>query len=127
MKLPPNTRETLEKLLALVKVTDRLKEQNLFDTERLAEASSNTTTKRVHDRTPDGRNTDPKKPEMGMAGTLFPERPRGYVKTTKLLQQYAWEVMQARKDRLAGDISSALLRESRSDNIYSPLPSWGRW
>jgi hypothetical protein len=61
------------------------------------------------------------------ARTLFPERPKGYVRTAKLMALYACELLEARRYRAQGHIADALKVEERCQAIYERLPEYARW
>ncbi len=61
------------------------------------------------------------------ARTLFPEKPQGYVSTTKCLGAYAANKSVAMKLRLDGNIQGAIVYENICDRIYRELPEYARW
>jgi len=58
---------------------------------------------------------------------LFPSRPRGAVRATRLYGQYATLAVEARHCRLAGKIQLALDYEARCEAIYGQLPAFAKW
>lgn len=62
-----------------------------------------------------------------VARFLFPERPARYVTVTGKLGNYASNKATAQRERLAGNIESALYYERIADSIYEDLPDYARW
>lgn len=62
-----------------------------------------------------------------IARILFPEKPRGYVRATQHLANYACNKSVAMKCRLDGRIQSALTYEHIADRIYNDLPEFAKW
>ena len=61
------------------------------------------------------------------ARTLFPAKPKGYVRATKSLGNYACNKSVAMRLRLKGNISAAIRYENICDSIYSRLPEYAKW
>jgi hypothetical protein len=61
-----------------------------------------------------------------VADFLFPTHPRGYVKVTKMLGNFASNSAVAMKERLAGRINAAMIYENIADSIYERLPSYAK-
>jgi hypothetical protein len=64
---------------------------------------------------------------IAFARELFPDRPRGYVATTRDLGNYASNKATAVGLRLQGRIQNALQYEGICDRIYLGLPSYATW
>ena len=47
--------------------------------------------------------------------------------TARLLCSYAWTLLQAKRERLAGRIPSAQRLEHQAQRLYNQLPDWARW
>jgi hypothetical protein len=62
-----------------------------------------------------------------LARQLFPNTPKGYVRVTKDLGNYAANKATAINCRLEGKIESALMYEAIADTIYSSLPEYAKW
>ncbi len=62
---------------------------------------------------------------IAFAKQLFPDRPKGYVRATKMLGHYASNKATAIICRLRGD-NTALIYESICDRVYEDLPEWAR-
>lgn len=60
------------------------------------------------------------------ARELFPDKPTGYVESTRLLRSYAWNKATAVSLRLAGNIDSAIQYENICDRIYTELPDYAK-
>jgi len=61
------------------------------------------------------------------ARELFPNRPKGYVRVTKDLGNYAANKATAMKCRLDGQIQSAIMYEDICEQIYNKLPRYAKW
>ena len=61
------------------------------------------------------------------ARRLFPDRPRGYVRTTAALGNYAANKATALRQRARGDIPTAQTYEAICERIYDQLPDYARW
>lgn len=61
------------------------------------------------------------------ARTLFPERPKGYIKAARRLGCYAINKATAMKLRLDGKIVAALRYEGICERLYQQLPDFARW
>lgn len=61
------------------------------------------------------------------ARELFPDRPLGYCRTTRLLGNYACNKAVAIKLRREGNIARAQAYESICERLYSDLPAYARW
>ena len=86
----------------------------------------------------DGYTTDPgklmswwfvvKTHPVKVARALFPDRPKGYVRATRLLASYAANKSAAMYCRLQGKVDTALRTyEPICDGIYDELPEFARW
>jgi len=64
---------------------------------------------------------------IALARKLFPDAPKGYVRTAKDLGNYASNKATAMQLRLAGQINSALTYEKICDRIYDELPEYAKW
>lgn len=64
---------------------------------------------------------------IATARKLFPTRPRGYVRATKDLGNYAVNKATAMRCRLDGGINTALIFEDICDTIYDRLPEYAKW
>ncbi len=62
-----------------------------------------------------------------IARQVFPHQPVGYVKTTKVLCEYAAHKITAMKFRKEGKMQAALLSEEECDRIYDSLPQFAKW
>ena len=62
-----------------------------------------------------------------LAATIFPGRPKGYVRTARALASYAANKSVAMTQRIEGNIQRALEYEDRCDCIYNGLPPYARW
>lgn len=72
------------------------------------------------------RETNSVRPR-GKAQELFPEEPKGYVKVTKNLGNYASNKATAIFLRTEGNIAGAMAYEDIADRIYNNLPEWAKW
>ena len=61
------------------------------------------------------------------ARRLFPDRPRGYVRATADLGNYAADKATALRQRAQGDIPTAQTYETICERIYDRLPDYARW
>jgi len=57
---------------------------------------------------------------------LFPDRPKGYSRTTQMLGNFASNLGTAMTCRLAGDIRCAQTYEQIADHIYNRLPKYAK-
>lgn len=64
---------------------------------------------------------------IALARTLFPDKPKGYVRATRDLGHYAWNKATAMGLRERGEIARALSYEWICDSIYNNLPEFARW
>lgn len=64
---------------------------------------------------------------ISFAKQLFPLRPKGYVRATKDLGNYASNKAVAMDLRLKGQIQGALSYEAICERIYNQLPEYARW
>jgi hypothetical protein len=64
---------------------------------------------------------------ISFARQLFRNAPKGYVRATKDLGNYASNKATAMQCRLDGKINSALMYEEICDRIYDGLPDYARW
>lgn len=62
-----------------------------------------------------------------LARSLFPDRPKNYVRVTCDLGHYAANKATAMTCREHGNINSAVVYERICDAIYDRLPTWARW
>lgn len=62
-----------------------------------------------------------------IARAVFPDRPKGYVRTCKTLAHYACNKAVAMGLRTKGQIDRALVYEHVCDRIYDRLPEYARW
>ena len=60
------------------------------------------------------------------ARKLFPERPKSYVESTRMLRCYAWNKATAISLRLEGKINGAISYEVICDRIYQELPDYAK-
>ena len=60
------------------------------------------------------------------ARELFPEQPKGYVESTRMLRCYAWNKATAVSLRIEGKIESAISYENICDRIYDELPDYAK-
>lgn len=61
------------------------------------------------------------------ARKLFPSMPKGFVRATKSLANYAANKSTAMVCRARGEINSALMYEGIADRIYNELPEYAKW
>lgn len=66
-------------------------------------------------------------PNMAVARSLFPERPKGYMAATAALGHYAHNKAVAMRERAAGRIETAVVYETICDRIYERLPEYARF
>lgn len=64
---------------------------------------------------------------IAFACQLFPDAPKGFVRVTKDLGNYAANKATAMQCRLRGDINAALMYEGICERIYNDLPEYARW
>jgi hypothetical protein len=64
---------------------------------------------------------------VSFARELFPTKPKGYVRATKDLGNYASNKATAMQCRLAGNIQTAIMYEDIADRIYDNLPEYAKW
>lgn len=57
----------------------------------------------------------------------FPDRPKGYVRATRDIGNYAANKASAMRCRTVGDILGAQIYELICERIYSQLPNWAKW
>ena len=58
---------------------------------------------------------------------MFPDRPRGYIRTVEALADYAHRKSYAIKLRRDGKISEAEEQERQCARIHADLPDYARW
>jgi hypothetical protein len=63
----------------------------------------------------------------GSAELLFPDRPRGYVKVTATLVEYARTMALQMECRLNGEVVAATRHGLALQRIYRTLPRYARW
>ena len=61
------------------------------------------------------------------AATIFPGRPKGYLRITQDLANYAVNKITAMQLRLKGKIEQAQVYEGICERIYADLPDFARW
>lgn len=64
---------------------------------------------------------------IAFARQLFPNAPKGFVRTTKDLGNYASNKATAMRCRLNGEINTAMSYEIICDRIFDGLPEYARW
>lgn len=64
---------------------------------------------------------------VSAARTLFPDKPKGYVRATRELAAYAANKGAAMNCRLRGDIVTAMQYEKICERAYDKLPAFARW
>jgi hypothetical protein len=64
---------------------------------------------------------------IALARQLFPNAPKGYVRATKDLGNYASNKATAMQCRLDGKIDAALSYEAIAERIYNELPEYAKW
>jgi hypothetical protein len=64
---------------------------------------------------------------ISFARQLFPEAPKGFVRATKDLGNYASNKATAMRCRLDGKINEALMYEGICERIYNELPEYAKW
>jgi hypothetical protein len=65
--------------------------------------------------------------ERKFALSLFPDKPSGYVKATRLFGAYAINKLCAVTARLEGGIATAITYEDICERIYNDLPEFAKW
>lgn len=61
------------------------------------------------------------------AAVMFPAKPRGYLRATRILKEYAGSKITAMAFRERGQITSALHYETYCESLYNKLPDFARW
>lgn len=61
------------------------------------------------------------------AALIFPGKPKGYVKASHMLENYAWNKLTAMILRKEGEINRAIEYENICQRIYDRLPEFARW
>ncbi len=71
--------------------------------------------------------TDHERMTPALAATIFPSKPKGYVRTARAVVKYAANKAVAMRLRIEGNIQRALEYEAICDCLYAALPPYARW